>query len=57
MRSIVDSLPGYWQDKIIIALCLLLATSPWWLGYTDLPIAQWNAVILAAALATGDDFR
>jgi ABC-type multidrug transport system fused ATPase/permease subunit len=53
MRSIVEGLPGYWQDKTIIALSLFLAASPWLAGYGDLAIAQWNAVIIAAVLAVG----
>jgi hypothetical protein len=53
MRSILDGLPGYWQDKTIIALSLFLAASPWLLGYSDHSIAQWNAVIIAAIMASG----
>lgn len=53
MRSITESLPGYWQDKIIVALSLFLAASPWLLGYTDLSVAQWNAVVVAGVLALG----
>jgi hypothetical protein len=53
MRSIAESLPGYWQDKIIVALSLLLAASPWLFGYTDLSVAQWDAVVIAGTLALG----
>ena len=53
MRSIVEGLPGYWQDKTIIALSLFLAASPWLAGYGDLAVAQWNAVVIAAVLAAG----
>jgi hypothetical protein len=53
MRSIVEGLPGYWQDKTIIALSLFLAASPWLAGYGDLAVAQWNAVVVAVALAAG----
>jgi hypothetical protein len=53
MRSITESLPGYWQDKIIVALSLFLAASPWLFGYTDLSVAQWNAVVVAGTLALG----
>lgn len=53
MRSIDEGLPGYWQDKATVVLCLLLAASPWLLGYADLGIARWNAVVIAGVLAFG----
>ena len=53
MRSIIESLPGYWQDKTIVALSLLLAASPWLLDYPDLSIAEWNAVVVAVVMASG----
>lgn len=53
MRSIAEGLPGYWQDKTIIALSLFLAASPWLVGYGDLAIAQWNAVVIAGVLSAG----
>ncbi len=53
MASVSKSLPNDWQDKSIIALSILLIASPWFLGYSDLPVAKWNAVVVGAVLAVG----
>jgi hypothetical protein len=53
MASASKSLPDGWQDKTIIGLSILLAASPWLLGYADLAAAKWNAIVLAATFAAG----
>jgi len=53
MRTRSCSLPPHRQDVIIIGLSLVLAISPWLLGYADLEIARWDAVFVAPVLAIG----
>lgn len=53
MRSMSGSLPSGWQAKAIVVLSLLLAASPWLLGYADLAVARWNAIVVAVIVAAG----
>ncbi|MPY71262.1 MAG: hypothetical protein GEU92_14375 [Alphaproteobacteria bacterium] len=53
MRLSARPLPRLWQDKTTIVLSAILAASPWLLGYADLGIAKWNAVVLGAVLGLG----
>jgi hypothetical protein len=53
MRPVSGTLPRNWRDITIVALALLLAVSPWLLGYADLPAATWNAVVVGAVLGAG----
>ena len=47
------SLPPHRQDMVIVGLSLVLAVSPWLLGYYDLGVARWDAVFVAPILALG----
>ena len=40
-----------WEEWMSIALGILLAVSPWVLGFTNIPGLTWNAVIAGAAVA------
>ncbi len=39
-----------WQDWVELALGMWLVVSPVVLGFEQLPLASWNAVILGAAI-------
>jgi hypothetical protein len=53
MRPSARPLPRLWQDKTTLVLSLILAASPWLLGYADLAVARGNAVVLAVLLGLG----
>src|ERR1019366_4709258 len=40
-----------WEEWASVALGVLLAVSPWVLGFTNIPGLTWNAVIAGAAVA------
>ena len=40
-----------WEEWASVALGVLLAVSPWVLGFTNIPGLTWNAVLAGAAVA------
>ena len=54
MESFWRSLPGSWQEKLVVVLGVCLATSPWLLGYTASDVATGNAVVIGMAFTIGE---
>jgi len=40
-----------WQDWLALALGLWLLISPWLLGFSDVGVAAWNAVLVGVGIA------
>ena len=54
MESFWRSLPGSWQEKLVVVLGVCLATSPWLLGYSTSNVATGNAVVIGMAFTIGE---
>jgi hypothetical protein len=53
MASYWRSLPGSWQEKLVVLLGVCLMASPWLLGYSASSAATGNAVVIGSIFVIG----